>query len=90
MVEPAHQGSSPRLGTGAHIIFLGLFQDLTCAILSVVGDVPLDSEAPMVISLISRICRLSLSEMLIGVGCVRVFIGMSVCVCEHLRLYCVS
>ena len=34
----------------------------------VVGDVPVDSEAPVVISSISRICRLSLSDVLIGVG----------------------
>ncbi|CAN6300376.1 unnamed protein product, partial [Urochloa humidicola] len=41
---------------------------------SMVGDVPVDSEAPVVISSISRICRLSLSEVLIGVGlraCIR-------------------
>ena len=66
-------------------------------VLSVVGDVSVDSGAPVVTSLISRICRLSLSEVLIGlrlracihrnecacvfVGCMRVFIGMSVRAC---------
>ena len=64
------------------------FQDLTAFVLSVVGDVPVDSEAPTVTSSISRICRLSLSEVLIGVGlracihrneCACVFV--SVCVC---------
>ena len=37
-------------------------------VLSVVGDVPVDSGAHVVTSSILRICRLSLSEMLIGVG----------------------
>ncbi|KAF8760449.1 hypothetical protein HU200_010160 [Digitaria exilis] len=87
VMEPAHQGSSPRLGTGARI-FLDLFQDLTGAILSVVGNVPVGSEAPVVTSSIWRICRPSLSEVLIGVGlrayvcrgkCA--FVYMSVCVC---------
>ena len=57
-------------------------------VLSVVGDVPVDSGAPVVTSSISRICRLSLSEVLIRVGlrtcihrdeCACVFV--SVCVC---------
>lgn len=47
-------GLSPRLGSGA-CIFLDLFQDLTGAILSAVGDVPVDSEAQVVISSILRI-----------------------------------
>ena len=59
VVEPAHQGSSLRLGTGVRI-FLNLFQDLTGAILSVVANVSVDSEALVVTSSISRICRLSL------------------------------
>ena len=49
-------------------IFLNLFQDLTGAILSVVGDVSVDNEAPVVTSSISRICRLSLSKVLIDRG----------------------
>ena len=49
VVEPAHPGSSLRLGTGARN-FLDLFQDLTGTILSVVVDVPVDSEVPMVTS----------------------------------------
>ena len=59
--------------------------------LSVVGDVPVDSGAPVMTSSISKICRLSLSEVLIGVG-LRVCIhrGECACVCECLRLYCVS
>ena len=56
--------------------------------LSVEGDVPVDSGAPMVTSSISRICRLSLSEVLIGVGlracihkdeCACVFVNACVC-----------
>ena len=35
VVEPIHQGLSPRLATGVRI-FLDLFQDLTSAILSMV------------------------------------------------------
>ena len=61
-------------------------------VLSVVGDVPINSGAPVVTSSISRICRLSLSEVLIGVGlracihrdeCACVFV--SVCVCTFLE-----
>ena len=53
--------------------------------LSVVGDVHVDSRAPVATSSISRICRLSLSEVLIGVGlracihrdeCARVFVSV--------------
>jgi hypothetical protein len=43
-------------------------------VLSVVGDVPVDSEAPMVTSSILRICRQS-SKMLLGVG-----FGLSACI----------
>ena len=39
VVEPAHQGSSLRIGTSARI-----FLDLTGNFLSVVGDVSVDSE----------------------------------------------
>ena len=90
MVEPVHHGSSPRLSTSARI-FLNLFQDLTCAILPVVGDVLVNSETPVVTSSISSISRLSLSEMLIRVG-LRACIhrGECACVCERLRLYYVS
>ena len=90
MVELAHQGSSPRCGTDARI-FLDIFQNLTVAILTVVGDVLVDSKAPVVILSISRICRLSLLEVLIEVG-LRVCIHRNKCVCvyERLRLYCVS
>ena len=48
-----------------------------------VGDVLVNSEAPMVTLSISRICQLSLSEVLIRVG-------LYACICERLRLYCVS
>ena len=43
VVETVHQGSISRLGSSAPI-FLDLFQDLTSVILSVVDDVPIDSE----------------------------------------------
>jgi hypothetical protein len=52
MVEIIHPSSSPWFGTGVHI-FLDLFQDLTTFVLSVVGDVPVNSEAPVVTSSIS-------------------------------------
>jgi len=87
VVQPAHQSSSPRLGAGARI-FLDLFHDLTGTILSVVGNVPADSEAPVVTLSILRICRLNLSEVLMGVGlraCVRR--GKCACMFELLRLY---
>jgi len=57
-------------------------------VLLVVDDVSVDSGAPVVTSLISRICRLSLSEVFIKVGlracihrdeCACVFV--SICVC---------
>ena len=44
-----------------------LFQNLTGAIFLVVGDVIVDSKVSVVISSISRISRLSLSDMLIEV-----------------------
>ena len=58
-------------------------------VLLVVGDVPVDSEALVVTSSISRICRLSLSEVLIGVGlrtcihrdeCACMFVSVCVCI----------
>jgi hypothetical protein len=49
VVEPVHPGSNPRLGMDV-CIHLDLFQDLTDAMLSVVGDVPVNSEAPVVTS----------------------------------------
>jgi hypothetical protein len=69
MVElaPAYLGLSSRLGTFARI-FLDLFHNLTDVILSVVDDVSIHSEALVVTSSIFRICRLSLLEVLIGVG----------------------
>jgi hypothetical protein len=45
-MEPAHPSLNPRLGTGARI-FLDLFNG---AMFSVVGDVPVDSETPVVTS----------------------------------------
>ena len=90
MVEPTHQGSSPRLGTSARI-FLDLFQDLTSAILLVVGDMFVDSEAPVLTSSISRICQLSLSEVLIRVGLYAcIDRGECTSVCERVHLYCVK
>jgi hypothetical protein len=65
VVELVYQGLSPRLGIDT-CIFLNLFRDLTDDILSVVGDVPVDSETLMVTSLNSRISRLILSEVPIG------------------------
>ena len=56
------------------------FLGLTAFVLSVEGDVPVDSGAPMVTSSISRICRLSLSEVLIGVG-LRACIHRDECAC---------
>ena len=48
--------------------------------LSVVGDIPVDSEVTVVTSSISKICRLSLSEVLIEVG-LRVCIYRDECAC---------
>jgi hypothetical protein len=52
LVAPQVLGSTPR---GERIS-----QDLTAFVLSVVGDVPVDSEASVVTSSILRICRYSL------------------------------
>jgi hypothetical protein len=60
VVEPTHQGLSPRLGSA--LIFLDLFQDLTDTILSVVGDVSIDNEVPVVTLSTSKICRLCDSQ----------------------------
>jgi len=77
----------PRLCTSAPI-FLDLFQNLTVAILLVIGDVPIDCEASVVTSPILRICQLGLLEVLIEVE-LRVCRGEYACVCEHMHLYCV-
>lgn len=53
LVELTRPGSSPRPGMGARI-FLDLFQDLSGAILSVVGDVSVDSEVSVVTLSISK------------------------------------
>jgi len=57
----------------------------------VVRGVPIDNETPKMTLLISKICRLSLLNMLIGVGCVHVFMSVRACVrvCEYLHMYCV-
>ena len=63
-----HLRSWVRLPMGANILgFNGVMH-------SVVGDVLVDSEAPVMTSSISRTCQLSLLEMLIGVG---------LCACIH-------
>ena len=80
VVEPAHLCSSPRLDMGARI-YLKLFQDLTGDVISVVRDVPVNSEAPVVTLSTSRYAGPSISEVLIGVGCVCMFVGASVRTC---------
>ena len=59
--------------------------------LSVVGDIPVDSGAPVVTSSILRICQLSLSEVLIEVG-LRSCIHRDECACVFVSVcvYCVS
>jgi hypothetical protein len=44
VVEPVHQDSSSRLDMGV-CIYLDLFQDLTGAMILVVGEVPVNSDA---------------------------------------------
>ena len=71
--------------------FLNLFQNLTSVVHSVVGDMSIYNEMPVMISSISRVCQLSLSKMLIGLG-LRAWIykvSVHACICEHLRLYAV-
>lgn len=74
------------------VTFPGLFQDLTGAILSVVGDVPVNNEAPTVTSSISQdLPAQSFGGAHNGRVCVCAFIGASVrACCERLRLYGVS
>ena len=61
VVSPAHQGSNP----GGRI-YSSIFGDA----LSVGGDVPVDDEGAYGDFVnFKMICRLSLSEVLIGVGC---------------------
>ena len=56
-----------------------------------VRGVLIDNETPKMTLLISKIYRLSLLNMLIGVGCVHVFMSVRACVrvCEYLHMYCV-
>jgi hypothetical protein len=49
VVELVHPGSSPRLDTDVRI-FLNLFLGFNGAMLSVVGDVPVDNEVSVVTS----------------------------------------
>jgi hypothetical protein len=53
VVEPAHPGSSPILGMDV-CIYLDLFQDYPVLFFSVVSDVPVNNEAPVVTSSSSR------------------------------------
>jgi hypothetical protein len=55
---------------------------LQLIILSVGDDVPIDSDALLVTDFVNlRLSRPSLSDVLIGVGCTCVFIGVSTCIC---------
>jgi hypothetical protein len=56
------------------LIFLNLFQNLTVTDLLVVDDVLIDSETCVMISSISRICRLSLTKVFIEAKVACVFI----------------
>jgi hypothetical protein len=47
-------------GPGFNSPWEQISQDLTAFVLSVVGDIPVDSEAPVVTSSILRICRYNL------------------------------
>ena len=71
VVPPAHQSSNSGFETG--VFYLG----------SVGGDVPVDSEAPVVTSSISRLDppAQSFGGAHRGRVCVRAFIGVSVCTC---------
>jgi hypothetical protein len=53
-----HLDSSPRLSMCAHI-FLDLFQDLTGTILSLVCDVPVDSDTSVRVCKRLRLCYVS-------------------------------
>ncbi|CAO2046149.1 unnamed protein product [Urochloa humidicola] len=71
-----------------HMGNTALRSELACSPIVALDDVPVDSEAPVVTSSISRICRLSLSNVLIEVGlracvrrgeCAHVFVSVYVC-----------
>jgi hypothetical protein len=49
IAEPVHLNLNPQFGR-VLVFFLDLFQNLTTFILLVIGDVPVDSEAPVVTS----------------------------------------
>ena len=64
------------------LVFFGFISEFNGAILSAVDDVPVDSEAPVMTSSISRFAGpTQFSEVLIGVVCVRVFIRVSMRSC---------
>jgi hypothetical protein len=58
--------------------FPELVSKFNCHYFSVVGDVPVDSDASVVTLSISRIFRLGLLDVLVWVGCVHVFVHMNV------------
>jgi hypothetical protein len=62
-------------------IFLNLLQDLTGAILSMVHGMSFNNN--VLNSLISRICRINFSDVLIGYVCVESSIGM----CTYVSIY---
>ena len=68
VVESAYLSSSPKLSTSARI-FLNLLKYLTGAILSVVSNITLDSEASVVNPLILKIYQRVLSELLLEKSC---------------------
>jgi hypothetical protein len=61
------------------VVFIIGFQDLTGSILSVVGDVSVDSEASVMTLSISEVLRAGLCACIRRDGCACMFI--SVCVC---------
>lgn len=77
-MESAHPGSSPRLDAGARI-FSGFILGFNRVMLSIVGDMLVYSETPMVTSSISRFTGLTrlFGRANRGRLCVRVFIWMS-------------
>jgi hypothetical protein len=84
VVEPTHPGSNPRFGMGVSYLQL--------IILSVVCDVPVDSNALLVTNFMHLKIKLaqSFEGAHSGRMCVCIFIGECLYVYEYLHLYCVS
>ena len=79
LVEPVHPNLSHRLGTGSRLFF-GFILEFNGVVFSVVGEVSVDSEVPVVTSSISRCAGTVFRRCSQGQG-LRTFVHRDECAC---------